>query len=401
MTLAAFPQNLVGLAYPVGRSPMWRTIPQRSVSGLETRLQLWTSPLYRYSAKFDVLRTTLGDFQTVLGFINSVGGSAQVFTFTDPDDYTVTAQGFGVGDAVTIAWQLVRALGSFIEPVSIITSALIYRNDWRGNTLLSASARTNRCLQSQTANAAPWSQFAATVVSDGAAAPDGTTTADALTENTANSTHGQLQGAVNIVAAGNTITFSRYVKVGAGSQRWIRLQALDPGGGAVGYFYAIFNINTGVLTDSGAALAGVFTSASITSLGSGWYRLSVTGKVDLVSTTAQVQTLLQNGPLAANQSYIGDGSSSLVWGAQLEVAAAATSYIVTVAAAVAVTDYSISTSGLVTFGQTPASGALLTWTGAYSWPCRFDNDVNDLENFASTFYRTGVLPFTTVRLVSQ
>lgn len=37
-------------------------------------------------------------------------------------------------------------------------------------------------------------------------------------------------------------------------------------------------------------------------------------------------------------------------------------------------NYSISSSGMVTFATAPASGHQLTWNGEFDVPCRFDND---------------------------
>jgi uncharacterized protein (TIGR02217 family) len=40
-----------------------------------------------------------------------------------------------------------------------------------------------------------------------------------------------------------------------------------------------------------------------------------------------------------------------------------------------VTDYTISASGLVTFTSAPANGKLITWTGEFDIPVRFDGDI--------------------------
>jgi hypothetical protein len=45
------------------------------------------------------------------------------------------------------------------------------------------------------------------------------------------------------------------------------------------------------------------------------------------------------------------------------------------------TDYTISSSGVVTFTVAPAAGAALTWTGNYYWRVRFDMDQAELNNF--------------------
>lgn len=45
------------------------------------------------------------------------------------------------------------------------------------------------------------------------------------------------------------------------------------------------------------------------------------------------------------------------------------------------TDYTISSTGLVTFTVAPASGAALTWTGNFYYRCRFLKDENEFDNF--------------------
>lgn len=129
MTIQTFP-TLSGLTFPAKRSPIWSTLKHRNVSGKVSALQQWTSPLYKYDLPFSVLRSDSInlEWQTLLGFYNSVGGGAQMFRFTDPDDGSVTAQSFGTGDAATTTFQLVRSLGGFVEPVFDPDTLAIYLN---------------------------------------------------------------------------------------------------------------------------------------------------------------------------------------------------------------------------------------------------------------------------------
>jgi len=45
------------------------------------------------------------------------------------------------------------------------------------------------------------------------------------------------------------------------------------------------------------------------------------------------------------------------------------------------TDYTISSTGLVTFAVAPAAAAALTWTGTYYYRCRFEQDELDFDEF--------------------
>lgn len=58
--------------------------------------------------------------------------------------------------------------------------------------------------------------------------------------------------------------------------------------------------------------------------------------------------------------------------------------------------YSV-TAGAVTFSSAPAGGVALTWSGAYYWRCRFDQDSADFENFASLNWKLSGLSFVNVK----
>lgn len=50
------------------------------------------------------------------------------------------------------------------------------------------------------------------------------------------------------------------------------------------------------------------------------------------------------------------------------------------------TDYSISTTGLVTFVTPPAAGLPLTWTGTFQWLVRFGDDSSTFEQFTYNLF---------------
>ncbi len=111
--------TLKGLGFDVLRTPMWDNTIQRSKSGKKTFIRFWSSPLYQYEITYNFLRGSVAkhEFQDLMGFFNSLHGSADRFLYDDPDDDTVTTQPIGTGDGVTLTYQLVRTLGGFAEPV--------------------------------------------------------------------------------------------------------------------------------------------------------------------------------------------------------------------------------------------------------------------------------------------
>lgn len=61
-------------------------------------------------------------------------------------------------------------------------------------------------------------------------------------------------------------------------------------------------------------------------------------------------------------------------------------------------DYSISTTGLVTFTTPPAVGALLTWTGTFQWLVRFDDDSSTFEQFTYNLVENKKISFTSEKI---
>lgn len=128
MSNAVFP-TLPGLKFDVKRVPMHKTTIRETVNGREYRARQMTSPRYTYKLSFEFLRdgnvngTVYDEFKPLLGFFNARSGAFDDFLFTDPDDNAVTAQAFGVGDAATTTFQLVRTLGGTVEPVYAVNGA--------------------------------------------------------------------------------------------------------------------------------------------------------------------------------------------------------------------------------------------------------------------------------------
>jgi len=153
-----------------------------------------------------------------------------------------------------------------------------------------------------------WTPQGTTITADAAVAPDGSTTADKLIENSSSSLHYVTRSTDNY--PGGTHTFSCYVK--ADTRTWAYLASFD--GVDRG---AYFNLSNGTI---GAVDAGA--SASIQDVGNGWYRCIVTATPTLVW---DVSIQLATGSGVRN--YLGDGTSGLfIWGMQVVQGASAMDY---------------------------------------------------------------------------
>jgi hypothetical protein len=162
----------------------------------------------------------------------------------------------------------------------------------------------NLCLQSQTFDNATWTAQRATVTANATAAPDGTLTADKLIEDaTASNTHRITQ---TPTTAASAYTWSVYAKADTRSWLYLRVDRIGPTTPI-----AWFNVSNGTV---GTVQTG-FT-ASIQSVGNGWYRCTATVDVAL----AGANNIMIGLATADNvSSYTGDGTSGIfIWGAQLE-----------------------------------------------------------------------------------
>jgi hypothetical protein len=202
--------------------------------------------------------------------------------------------------------------------------------------LLIEEQRTNLLLRSEEFNDAAWAKTDATVTANATTAPDGTTTADILIEGATTNVHRLVQ----TVASGSV--FSVFAKAETRS-----LLAIDINADSANRCY--FDLSSGLVSSVGAGITAIIADA-----GSGWYRCTISLNSGS-ATSCRIYVTNAVGVI----SYAGDGTSGIyIWGAQLEAAPFASSYIPTVASQVtrAADNITLATS---TFPFNAAEGAIV------------------------------------------
>jgi len=213
--------------------------------------------------------------------------------------------------------------GGTINNTSIgaTTPSTVNATTLTGQTGVLRGTGSNLFGYSQAFDDAVWTKSNSSITANSTTAPDGTTTADTLVENTANNTHYVYASAnANLFATivtGVTYTASIFAKP-AGRNR---IRFAGDGSSAFLGNEVIFDVANGTV---GSIPAGV-TSASIVSAGNGWYRCIVVAVA--TGTVARPIVFLDNG---TTNSYTGDGTSGVfLWGVQLEFGSTVNSYVAT------------------------------------------------------------------------
>lgn len=187
--------------------------------------------------------------------------------------------------------------------------------------LLIEESRTNLQLNSE--DISGWTVSNCLITSNQTAAPDGNTTADLITENSASAEH---------FAYGSDITISSipYSKTFFLKSNGRNAQVRVAGGNTFAYIIVNVDLAAGTVGNPAVYLASN-VSATISSSANGFYRVTVTGTFDASVTRVYPAVYTTNG---SSTNYQGNGVSGVyVWGQQFEAGAFATSYIPTTSAA--------------------------------------------------------------------
>jgi hypothetical protein len=322
----------------------WQWVQLRSSSALSSGY-----------ANFDIVNGALGTASGATASLASVGGGwfriAATFTVSaatgdwalnlvTATDSARNSSTTGNGTSGVYIWgaQLVTGsqAGEYFQTTDAAASMPRFDHDpatGASRGLLIEEARTNLLERSAEFGNAYWTKNNCSITPDATSAPTNTQVADTLFD-TSGSAARSLQRSLITVTTGIAYTWSIFGKNAGRRYLHVRGNDTTTNDNAAD---AVFDLQNGVI--SGAATArGTWSaaSASMVSVGNGWYRCSLTATVATTSVFAKFQ-ISSNGSRAADgnaDSYTGDPANGIhIWGAQLEAGAFPTSYIPTTSAA--------------------------------------------------------------------
>jgi len=360
MSDAIYP-TLSGLTWDITRTPQFSTQIQRSVNGYERRAAFYATPIWHFQLHYEFLSES--DYGTLAAFWAARQGGFDSFLWADSEDSSATIMPFGVGDGVSLDFQLQRTLsptpdstklygadGSSFEPVyNLNGSPTVY---WTigGVPYLILSGMTNYLhYSSDLTQAAAWTATPAITptYSSGGTAPVGT----GITRLQAPSSSGIISQTFDVSTNSGDYVASVWIK----------------DNGSTGAPHLSLTISNLTQAESFSAL--------ITPTGT-WTRHDV--GLSNVQAGDSIKVIIQGG-------FAGASLDIYAWNVQLEKGLYPTRNVVTSSGPGSATNWTVSATGLVSFQNVlsvvPANGVVISWSGSYYWRVRFAADSLDFNEF--------------------
>jgi hypothetical protein len=213
-----------------------------------------------------------------------------------------------------------------------------------------AKSEENMLLYSENFELANWVRTGVTITANANTAPDGTSTADLMVPNATDFSKFILQDTQ--IANGGVYTQSVFVKAGG-----YNFAQLTPSTRFPLVDYVNFNLSTGAIGNSSGTL-----NPTITSVGNGWYRISITATANSTGAGRFLIAAINADTNSRAPAFIGDGTSGiLIWGAQLEQRSSVTAYTATTTQPI--TNYipalQTATANTARFDHNPTTGESL------------------------------------------
>lgn len=184
------------------------------------------------------------------------------------------------------------------------------------------NSTSNKAIYSEDFTQSAWAKTGVAVDAAAAISPDGNTSATLVTEGTGNTIHTLEEVNATATAVNSYHTYSIYVK--KGTARFVQLYALPATSGNT---FANFDLEKGIVARASSAVQ----QAGIEAGPNGYWRISITIRIYAAYTAGGAGMAFINDGVNAGlmPAYAGTSKTVYVWGAQLEVREAATSYVST------------------------------------------------------------------------
>lgn len=238
--------------------------------------------------------------QATPGYNYGVIAHASASTLSASDGYVVvshipssTSAAVSGAHGSTTAGQLP---GDYVD-ILFLSASRCMLVDGGGNLLLRSDDITTT-----------WSSIRSSDIADSTTAPDGTTTADSLVEDSTASNSHYVQQVLSVSAAAQDYTFSVYLKANTRTNADIRIVENDANtAAAVG-----IDLTNGVTSGLTAGANWSDARAFVVNAGGGWYRVTIVGRKTNSATSLSLRIVLADS--SGSTTYSGDGSSSIyVW----------------------------------------------------------------------------------------
>jgi hypothetical protein len=215
--------------------------------------------------------------------------------------------------------------------------------------LLLEPQRTNLATFSEQFDNAAWVKSNTSVTANSTTSPSGLVNADTLTADGTSNQHVIQQPLSFTLNVAYSISF--YVK--KSTNNFVQICTYNVSGGQ----FANFDINSGVVGTLGVTF-GTAPTSSITSVGDGWYRCTMTFTASATASSGVVIALVSSSS-AARLEVNTLNTSVFLWGAQIELGAYPTTYIPTTSASVTRNADSFALSNVFTNNLISSAGG--TW----------------------------------------
>jgi len=200
-----------------------------------------------------------------------------------------------------------------------------YSGDLDVASLLSFTGGQNLLAYSEDFTNATWNKSSTIATANSTIAPNGTLTANKLTETA--TTSDKAVAVFTTAALSNNASI--YLKAAERNLASLTLyRTISP--------FANFSITVDLITGqfkSDSYFGGIVFNASVTSAGNGWWRVSVSGTINVIAACGYQVTLLTGTLNNPTPSHLGVSNSGIyIWGAQLTTGSILQSYVPTLTA---------------------------------------------------------------------